>query len=983
LKKFLFFIMLFLLCCFKVSAESVTLVQEKFDDVYVYYYDSSQGKTRFLEAEKMVLGDRVGYCIEIGKKITSSIYQITTSFDGININPDDLEYIKLASYYGYDYPGHNTDNYYMATQELIWVRLIRTSIKWTIDFDTTVFKDLSKEKNEITRLIVNHKIKPSFDDSEIEIVKGREYVFEDTNNVLSLYRSTSDDVVIDGNKLIIKDSFDDDEILLEKISGNKRDFFIYTSGNSQKLMSSGTVDDVISKIKVNLINGSIKINKLDKDTLSDVSSGEASLNGAVYELYDMDNNFIDTLIVGEKEKISNLGLGKYYIKEKEAGTGYLLDNNIYEFEITKDNLDIELNLYNNVIKRQIDIFKVFASSETGILVGESDIIFEIYDKNNNLVGSITTDSEGYASIILPYGTYTFKQINSTENYYKVQDFSVTVDNYSEKPIYKLLSDSEITAKVKVIKKDYDTKDNIIDGNAKFRIFDIEKNEFVTFKLLYPEEKTIDEFVINTDGTFVTPFELSSGKYILYEVDDYLDGYLYNKEGIPFEIGDNSNLINIDENVILEIPFYNKRVKGSIIINKYGEDILFKDNMYYYKDIMLENVLFEVYAGSDIYENGKLIYSKDELVKEIITDSSGVGIIDHLPLGRYYIKEIKSSNNNVISDEIYEVELKYKDQYTENIEYNLDVYNYLNKGKLIINKYESGTKIGIGNTLVEIRNTDDDVVYKGYTDKNGKIILDDLLYGEYYLSEVEASTGYKLLDDKIYFNIDSDEFIIDIYNERLSIPNTGIDVSVYNLLAIVVILLSIFFIICFWENKKIVILCFVIIGVSILYIINYFYRSFTYEKVNEKVVDQILSNESISLDNEKYQYSSILEIPSIGLKRGILDIDNKYNDVKYNIEVIKNGNDSIVLASHNGNNYNSFFDDLDKMEIGDYINYYEDDKLYKYVYSESYEIKKNGYADIYTDNGKNSIVLITCKRNSNDAQVVYVGYLTLVSSYEMG
>ena len=54
--------------------------------------------------------------------------------------------------------------------------------------------------------------------------------------------------------------------------------------------------------------------------------------------------------------------------------------------------------------------------------------------------------------------------------------------------------------------------------------------------------------------------------------------------------------------------------------------------------------------------------------------------------------------------------------------------------------------------------------------------------------------------------------------------------------------------------------------------------------------------------------------------------------------------------------------------------------YEYIFSDNYEIKKNGYANIYTDNTRNSIALVTCKEESNDAQVVYIGYLINMSSY---
>ena len=76
-------------------------------------------------------------------------------------------------------------------------------------------------------------------------------------------------------------------------------------------------------------------------------------------------------------------------------------------------------------------------------------------------------------------------------------------------------------------------------------------------------------------------------------------------------------------------------------------------------------------------------------------------------------------------------------------------------------------------MIEIININNEIIYKGYTDKNGKIILDDMLYGKYYVSEVEASTGYRLVQDKIYFEVGDKDVDIDIYNERIKVPNTGI------------------------------------------------------------------------------------------------------------------------------------------------------------------------------------------------------------------
>ena len=99
-----------------------------------------------------------------------------------------------------------------------------------------------------------------------------------------------------------------------------------------------------------------------------------------------------------------------------------------------------------------------------------------------------------------------------------------------------------------------------------------------------------------------------------------------------------------------------------------------------------------------------------------------------------------------------------------------------------------------------------------------------------------------------------------------------------------------------------------------------------------------------------------------------------------LNLLKEKDDIIVLASHNGNNYNSYFGNLKNISLGDTINYYYDGKIYKYIYTDSYDIKKDGYADIYRKKGNKCIVLVTCKDGRNDGQTVFIGYLDEILEY---
>lgn len=968
MKKIFYFLFAFIIILLgmRVKANEINLVKERIGDLYTCYYDNNLGRTRFLYLNKYLFGDNYAYCIELGKNIFDNNYTYSTSLDGIGLDNFDLEYIKLASYYGYDYPGHNTDRFYMATQELIWKRLSNIDIKWVNNLNENDEVKVTEEKDIIEDLIYNHYKVPSFGGAIYDIYKGKDLILTDYHYVLDNYETDNKYVKIEGNKVIIDGNIDTNEVVFKKKIKSNKVFLLYSNGLSQKMISSGKIKDIKTTLKLTIIGGSITINKLDSKN-GNLSLGEASLDGAKYGLYNKNNTLVGEFITGIQNTIDGLPLGEYYIKEITPSKGYRLDENTYKVNIDRYNLDVKLDVYEDIIERKVDIFKTFASDKTGLLTSEEGVSFEIYDKNKALVKTITTDENGYASLTLPYGTYTLKQINSPIGYEKIEDQTIIIDKYDDRPIYKLFSDAKIKSKIKIIKRDLDTGEVVTNSLSKFKIYDVDKKEYLSFN-------GTNIFETNEDGYYITPEALPSGKYQIFEVDDKLNNYLYNKDYVEFEINDSSNFVKDGDERLLEVLFYNKIVKGKIELHKYGEDIIYNNNSYKYKEILLSSVIFKVYTKDNIYENGKLIYSKDTLVGEIITDNNGYGILDNLPLGEYYIKEISSNKDNQVNNSIYNIKLDYKDQYTGIVTENIDIYNYLNKGKLTINKLDEDTNKPIPNTLIEIKKDSGETIYKGYTDDNGQIILDDIKYGDYYLSEVESSTGYKLLEENISFTIDKEDNSLDIYNEHIMVPNTGISFNIVIIIVISLLVLSILLIIFLHKYKIINIISLIIIILSLSFLMLSYYQIRNDKIKSSKAVEAYLENKIGYNYEEKYNYKSVLEIPSLNIKKGILEIDNKYNDANYNVELVKKTDNIIVLASHNGNSYNSFFGNLHNLELGDEINYYENNNIYKYIYSDSYEIKKDGYADLYHKNNKKCIILITCKDNSNDAQVVYIGYL---------
>lgn len=153
-----------------------------------------------------------------------------------------------------------------------------------------------------------------------------------------------------------------------------------------------------------------------------------------------------------------------------------------------------------------------------------------------------------------------------------------------------------------------------------------------------------------------------------------------------------------------------------------------------------------------------------------------------------------------------------------------------------------------------------------------------------------------------------------------------------------------------------------------------------EEVNNTV------EEKVPEKKQDYNYIAVLEIPSIKLKRGLVSFDSKYNNVKYNIQIIEHSNmpniekSNLILASHNGTSGVSFFNKLDRMSDNCKINVYYNGIKYIYSLSNHYEVDKDGKIPVYRDREKNTITLITCKKNSKTKQVVYIGYLEDKVSY---
>ena len=747
-----------------------------------------KGSTRKYQQMTVITRNSDGsfvYCIEPGTPVSDGAVYPGQDFDQSYVGQMTQEQwrrITLLAYYGYGYGNHTDIHWYTVTQYLIWQTVPHGyDIYFTDSLNGNRITKYTNEINELNRLVEEHNISPNITNDTIDMVIGDTVELTDSNNVLNKFEVVDTDNVsasISGNTLsITANDVGDGSVTISKRDKNySHPAIIYYHPTSQDLMMRGAYDPIDVNLKIEIVGGKVSVKKVDMDTGLGIAQGDATLDGAVYGIYDLEGNRVGEVISKGGEYVTSdylPSLGTFFLKEEKSSTGYELNETKYFFNITKDDLYPEVDVTEKVIERDLKIFKVYASDETGFLTGEPNVTFDIYLKSTGeKVTSITTDENGYATATLPYGTYTVRQVSSTEDHEMVEDFEIVVNEYSEDPIYKLLANAEITARLKVIKIDSETGNTIPVAGIKFKIFDVENNEYVC--QVTDKEQCV--FETNDEGILLTPLPLESGTYRLEEQDQKLDGYLWNSEVLEFTIGDDSTLIN-DEvfGAIVEVEFENTQVKGKVEINKTGEELIIEDDSYHYEKIKLEGAEFELRANEDIIVGGKTYYKKGELVTILVTDKDGYASIDNLPLGKYTLKEIKSANNNVLDPNTYEFELVYEDQYTEVVYKTFTLDNKYPKGELEFTKTDLVTGDPLPDTKIEIFTENGVKVFEGRTDENGKIIITDLPVGKYFILESDAPDGYILNEEKMWFSITENGEIVkaDMTNEKIvEVPNTS-------------------------------------------------------------------------------------------------------------------------------------------------------------------------------------------------------------------
>ena len=128
-------------------------------------------------------------------------------------------------------------------------------------------------------------------------------------------------------------------------------------------------------------------------------------------------------------------------------------------------------------------------------------------------------------------------------------------------------------------------------------------------------------------------------------------------------------------------------------------------------------------------------------------------------------------------------------------------------------------------------------------------------------------------------------------------------------------------------------------------------------------------------NDKVNYEMVIEIPKIGLKKGILPKENKDNNIDKNVTILEESNypnelGNIYIAAHSGSGKHSYFNDLTKLKEKDKTYLYHENIKYIYEVKEIKNISKINNSSILTKN-KNNLILITCNQKDKSKYLVII------------
>ena len=299
---------------------------------------------------------------------------------------------------------------------------------------------------------------------------------------------------------------------------------------------SVTYDTQVIGIKAinHLIVGSVQLTKVDKEY------PENRLSCAVFEIFaDTDKNGefdIETdECLGELTEVNDgiyekdgLLYGSYFIKEKTAPEGFLLDEKVYPFSIVNDKEVVVIEneagarFINQPIRGEVTVFKTDKATGDKLVVAG----FRVFDTEGNVVEEGYTGKDGTVTFSLRFGEYTVAEFDAPEGYVlDTTPYAFSVTENGQK-ISVDMANTKIKGKLAISKVDADTEELLPD--AGFRIYDV-------------NGEVIKEGYTDKNGN--VEFDLEFGTYY-YQEFDAPDGYEVDDTKYEFSITEDGKVVSV-------------------------------------------------------------------------------------------------------------------------------------------------------------------------------------------------------------------------------------------------------------------------------------------------------------------------------------------------------------------------------------------------------------------------------------------------------
>ncbi|MGG3113701.1 SpaA isopeptide-forming pilin-related protein [Bacillus paranthracis] len=472
---------------------------------------------------------------------------------------------------------------------------------------------------------------------------------------------------------------------------------VVTVEKSQKDIATVTMKNSLTK-------GGVELSKVD-----DVDG--TTLEGAVFNIVDMKGTVIrKNLTTNSQGKISvpDLRPGDYQFIETKAPKHYDLNKEPIPFTIEKGQAEpISVTAKNSLTKGAVELSKMDDIDGTAL----EGAVFKIVDMNGNDVRTgITTDAKGKVSIPdLHPGDYQFIETKAPKHY-KLDDTPIkfTIEKSQAEKLQVTAKNSLIEGAVELIKVDDINPDTKL-SDAVFNIIDA-KGKIVRTNL------TTDK-----DGK-VSASNLRPGDYQFVETKAPKH-YDLNKTPIPFTI-------EKSQTTHVSVTAKNGLTKGGVELTKV-DSLDAKET--------LEGAVFKItdMNGNDIRTN-------------LVTNKDGKIIAKDLQPGDYQFIETKAPKHYDLNED----PIKFTIERSQTKHVFVTATNSLTKGSVELIKVDDVEEnTTLEGAVFKIVNKDGhDVRTDLTTNKNGRLVVDELPPGDYEFIETKAPTHYDLNETPIKFTV---------------------------------------------------------------------------------------------------------------------------------------------------------------------------------------------------------------------------------------